>query len=265
MPQARGVRTDDAGRMTTTTPRRAVEALRQHPRLAEGDDERFTGYGVMGVPFASGHYLALRDMLATSIGPAYRTVWHRDPHGRWTIHTDSAPELSCPRYFSSAVAVDPVRRIDVSWSGDRTLEVTIGDDLAWRIELAATAATRVMTAMGGALPEAGWDSRAVLATMGPMARTMLHTGRIRLEGTSPNGPRFKAAPLQVWRLADSTAAYRGEDLGKPGPLDEQAHLGDFWLPQRGVFFVGRARFTPVVERTGSRATPPSPTRARMGR
>ena len=51
-----------------------------------------------------------------------------------------------------------------------------------------------MTAMGGALPEAGWNSNAVLAAMGPMARTMLRSGRIRLRGATPNGPRFKARP-----------------------------------------------------------------------
>ena len=236
--------------------------MQDHPRLADGDDERFTGYGVMGVPFASGHYLAFRDMLATSVGPAYRTVWHRDPEGRWTIHTNGDPRLTCPRYFSSMVAVDRVRRIDLSWRADRTLEVVIGDELAWRIELGATAATRVMSAMGSALPEAGWNSRAVLTTMGPMARAMLGTGRIRLEGASPNGPRFKAAPLRIWRLTDTSASYRGEDFGRPGPLEEQAHLADFWLPQRGVFFVGRARFTPLLEMTGPQARPMS---ARMGR
>lgn len=56
--------------MTTTTPRQAVEAVLADPRLPDGDDERFTGYGVMGMPLASGHYLALRDMVATSVGPA---------------------------------------------------------------------------------------------------------------------------------------------------------------------------------------------------
>jgi hypothetical protein len=247
--------------MTTTTPRQAVEAMQQDPRLAHGDDERFTGYGVMGVPFAGGHYLALRDMVASSIGPAYRTVWHRDPDGRWTIHTNGATDLTCPRYFSSMVAVRPVRRIDVSWRDDHVLEVTIGDDLAWRIEVGATPATRVLTAMGAALPEAGWNSRGVLATMAPMARTMLRAGRIRLEGASPNGPRFKAAPLRLWRLADTSASYRGEDLGRPGPLDQQAHLGDFWLPQRGVFFVGRARFTAVAD---AMDPPVGPMRATLG-
>ena len=61
------------------TTRRPWRQLQAHPRLPDGDDERFTGYGVMGMPFASGHYLALRDMVASSVGPAYRAIWHRDP------------------------------------------------------------------------------------------------------------------------------------------------------------------------------------------
>ena len=233
--------------MTTTTARQAVEALVARPRLAQGDDERFTGYGVMGMPFASGHYLALRDMVASSVGPAYRTIWHRDPQGSWTIHTTTEPGLSCPRYFGAATAIAPASRIDVSWRNDHALEVQLDDELSWRIDLGSTPATRVMTAMGGALPEAGWNSGPVLAAMAPMARAMLRTGRIRLRGVTPNGPLFKAAPLQIWRVVGGSASYLGEDLGEPGPLDEQVRLGDFWLPQRGVFFVGRARFTPPVE------------------
>ena len=240
--------------MTTTTPRQAVAHLQAHPHLVEGDDERFTGYGVMGVPFASGHYLGLRDFVATSVGPAYRAIWHRDPQGRWTIHTTGAPELTCPRYFSAAAASVRVPAIDVAWHDDRTLQVTMGDELSWRIVLAATPATRTMTTMGGTLPETGWNSNAVLGAMGPMARTMLRTGRIQLRGATPNGPRFRAAPLKIWRLAATGATYRGEDLGDPAPLDEQVHLGDFWLPQRGVFFVGRARFTPPEARIDAGAS-----------
>ena len=221
--------------------------MQARPRLPEGEDERFTGYGVMGMPFTSGHYLALRDMVASSVGPAYRAIWHRDPAGRWTIHTTGAAELTCPRYFGSVTATAQASGIDVSWADDHTLEVTLGDELSWRIALGATPATRVMTGMGGALPEAGWNSDAVLAAMGPMARTMLRTGRIRLRGATPNGPWFKAAPLKVWRVVGGAASHHGEDLGEPAPLDAQAHLGDFWLPQRGVFFVGHARFTSPVE------------------
>jgi hypothetical protein len=108
--------------------------------------------------------------------------------------------------------------------------------------------------MGGALPEVGWNNNAILAAMGPMARTMLRTGRIRLRGATPNGPRFRMAPMKIWRVVEAAASYRGEDLGAPAPLDEQAHLSDFWLPQRGVFFVGRARFTPPVEQVDRQAS-----------
>lgn len=245
----------------TTTPRQAVQALLDQPRLPDGDDERFIGYGVMGMPFASGHYLALRDMVATSVGPAYRAIWHRDPAGRWTIHTTGAPELSCPRYFGSVTANVRVPGIDVSWRDDHTLDVALGDAVSWRIELGPTPATRMMTTMGGALPEAGWNSNTVLAAMGSMARPVLQAGKVCLRGATPNGPRFRSAPLKVWRVVGGAASYRDDDLGEPAPLDVQTRLGDFWLPQRGIFFVGRARFAPPLEQVDRRAGPAG---ARMG-
>jgi hypothetical protein len=234
----------------TTTPRHAVQELLEHPRLPDGDDERFTGYGVMGMPFTTGHYLALRDMVATSVGPAYRALWHRDPDGRWTIHTTGAFEWSCPRYFGSATTNIRVPAIDVSWRDDTTLDVTLGETVSWRIELGATSATRMMSSMGGALPEAAWNSGAVLAAMGPMART-LRSGRMSLQGATPNGNRFRSAPVKVWRVVGGAASYRDDDLGAAAPLDVQTRLGDFWLPQRGIFFVGRARFTPPHHPAGA--------------
>jgi hypothetical protein len=245
--------------MTTTTPRQAVEALLAEPRLPAGDDERFTGYGLMGMPFAAGHYLALRDMVATSVGPAYRAIWHRDPDARWTIHTTGEPELTCPRYFGAAAETAHASRIDVAWQDDHTLEVRMGDELTWQIELAPTAATRMMTTMGAVLPEAAWNSDAVLGSMGPMARTMLHTGRIQLRGGTPNGQHFKAAPLKIWRVVRATASWQGEDLGAPARLDAQTHLADFWLPQRGIFYVGLARFSPGVDRIRPVASTPGTT------
>ena len=237
--------------MTTFIPRRAVEALSNGRRLPDGHDERFTGYGVMGIPFASGHYLALRDMVASSVGPAYRAIWHRDPTGRWTIYTTTDPELSCPRYFDAATDVERVAAIDVTWEGDFELRVTLADLLTWRIELAASPATRAMTAMSGAMPAIAWTNNPVLASMGPMARTVLRSGRVRLQGTTPNGPRFKAAPLQVWRVSGGGATFAGRELGELAPLDTQTHLGDFWLPQRGIFFAGHARFTAPVSQVAA--------------
>jgi hypothetical protein len=36
-------------------PGKVAEIIEKSGKLPEGDDERFTGYGVMGVPFRSGH------------------------------------------------------------------------------------------------------------------------------------------------------------------------------------------------------------------
>lgn len=240
-----------------TTPRQATQGLLDDPRLPGGDDERFIGYGVMGMPFGTGDYLALRDMVATSVGPAYRAIWHRDPAGRWTIYTTAAPEQSCPRYFGSVSSSVRVPSIGVTWHGDYTLHVDLGDIVSWRIELGSTPATRMMTTMGGLLPEAGWNSSVVLAAMGPVASGVLQSGRVRLRGATPNGPRFKSAPSKVWRVTGGRATYGGKDLGASVPLGDQTRLGDFWLPQRGIFFVGRARFTPLgaaIVRTGSPAS-----------
>ena len=165
----------------------------------------------MGVPFASGHYLALRDFVATSVGPAYRAIWHRDPQGRWTIHTTGAPELTCPRYFGSVTATAQVPSIAVSWRDDHTLDVTLGDQLSWRIELAATPATRMMTTMGGMLPEAGWNSNAVLAAMGPMARTVLGTGGSACTGDA------ERPPVQGGAAADLAPHRQRRDVPRRGP------------------------------------------------
>ncbi len=42
------------------TPRQFIERFEEAPTLPTRPDERFSGYGVMGLPFASGHVLAMR-------------------------------------------------------------------------------------------------------------------------------------------------------------------------------------------------------------
>jgi hypothetical protein len=32
-------------------------------------------------------------------------------------------------------------------------------------------------------------------------------------------------------------------MAAPGPIGQQAQLGGFWVPQRGIFAIGRAFFT----------------------
>ena len=225
LPHACGGVRNETGAMNTT-PMKAVEAVELTRALAAGSDERFTGYGAMGVPYSGGHYLALRDMLASSVGPAYRTIWHRDPAGDWTIFTTVDPHASCPRYFGAATATERVSSIDVAWQDDWTLDVTMGTRLSWRMELATTPATRAMSLMGGSLPPLAWNSAVVLTGMGPMARSVLRSGRIRLHGHTPNGQTFKAAPLRVWRVAggDARGRHGSRQAGPVGAADAPRRL-----------------------------------------
>jgi hypothetical protein len=127
-------------------PRGFAAASIKTPGLPGGTEERFAGYGVMGLPFRSGHYLALRHFPASSIGPGFRAVWHRDPHRRWTFYADAPAEVSCARYFGATTPGGAERvPIDVTWTGPRSLRVTVPDVLAWEVHLAATAATRLLS------------------------------------------------------------------------------------------------------------------------
>lgn len=228
---------------TTPTPVDAASAVVRNPVLPAGHDERFVGFGVMGLPFACGHYLALRHFPATTFAPGYRSVWHRDPAGVWTFYATTPGPQSCARYFSSATPRLPVQcDIDVAWVTPWSLFVGIAGLLEWEIDLRATASTRLMSAIADRLPAGAWTNRAVLGALGRAAGPTLGAGRVRLSGTAPNGQRFMIAPLRVWAVAASRAVLRGLDLGPVGPLREQARLDGFRPPQRGLFVVGSGHF-----------------------
>ena len=67
------------------TPREVAGALEDAPGRLDAQRERFRGYGVMGLPFESGHVLGLRPFPVSSIGPGYTSIWHRSPDGRWSF------------------------------------------------------------------------------------------------------------------------------------------------------------------------------------
>ncbi|WP_330231034.1 hypothetical protein OHA40_00190 [Nocardia sp. NBC_00508] len=224
----------------TDSPRSIAEIDKALPS-GEGQ-EGFSGYGVMGMPFASGHYLALRHFPASSVGEGYDAVWHRDPAGEWVIYSSVSPEVSCARYFGSALEDARTERISVTWTGPFAFTVEVQGRLVWDVELGRSAATVAMTGLGRKLPTALWRRPAVLSLMSRVAGPVLGVGRVRLIGTSPNGQWFRANPRRLWIVENSGARIGGIDIGPPGPLAEQARLGDFWLPQRGMFVVGESYF-----------------------
>ncbi|MGE2729902.1 hypothetical protein ACQI4F_10510 [Mycolicibacterium vaccae] len=232
---------------TTRTPRSAAAQVGDTPVLPAGPEETVAGFGVMGLPFARGHYLAYRDFPAASFLPdsvrGYRSVWHRDPGGVWTFYATTPAEHSCARYFSSATSNAAVQApIEILWTGDYSLTIVIPGVLDWSVELADTAATRILTAVAVRLPDGVWTRTGTLGAIGRVAGAALGAGQVRLAGTMPNGQHFRIAPRQMWAVRSSRAELRGQDLGPVAPLPRQARLGDFRAPQRGLAVVAQGRF-----------------------
>ncbi len=224
-------------------PRDLAELCEIDPTLPAGTGERYGGYGVLGLPFASGHVLALRRFPAAFPGRAYTSLWHRDPNGRWTFWSDQPAEVSCARYFAAVPARIARAPIGIRWTGPRSFHVQVGERaINWLVELRATPATLLLNGLGSCLPDQVRTQSVVSDALARIAGPLLGAGRVQLSGQSPNGPRFYACAERLWMVADSRATVSGESLGVPGPLATQAGLGDFTIPQRGIFAVGRVRF-----------------------
>jgi hypothetical protein len=224
-------------------PRDLAELTEIDPELPPGPGERFSGYGVLGLPFGSGHVLALRRFPASSLGPGYTSVWHRTPSGRWTFWSDVAPESSCTRYFGRSVDYVAVAPIRIVWTGPRAFRVIVGDGfLDWSVILRSSPVSVTLNAVTGSLPGRARESRPVLRALSAVAGPLLDLGRLTLTGDTPSGHRFREAPQVAWLVAESRASLAGASFGIPSPLSEQAWLSGFAIPQHGVFVIGRSVF-----------------------
>jgi hypothetical protein len=235
--------------------RKQVDLVEQAAHLQEGTEERFNGYGLMGMTFSSGHVLALRRFARTSLGSGYIAVWHRNPAGEWTIYTDVAPSLSCPRYFGEETRRVISAPIEIIWMGDNHFQVTIkAVEFSWDLILLQTRATAIMNFAAGMMPDWAWKKRIILKLMGKVAGPLMRIGKVNLSGYVPNGQYFIANPYKMWMVGESHASMEGEDFGFPGPLKSQPHYRDFRIPQRGVFALGRAYFEPFNKNKHSTRT-----------
>lgn len=226
-------------------PAERARQVEENPQLPAEGCERVSGYGVMGLPFRSGHVLGLRRWTASSVGEGFTSIWHRDPAGRWTFYETVPSEIACTRYFGDEVDRVHVGPIALDWEDQHRLRVsTIDGAVDWTLELGSTPVTRMMSVVGSALPTAAWRSRAVLAAMGRVGGWSLRAGTVKLTGMTSNRQRFDANPLRIWCVTESHAVVEGRELGPIGPLAEQAHLTDFYIPQRGIFAIGRVFLTP---------------------
>lgn len=240
------------------TPAQFARAVEDRPALPRGDFE-VSGYAVMGLPFASGHVLALRRWTASSTGDRFTSIWHRGPAGSWTLYESVACEISCTRYWGADVEHVREGPIDLEWKEPNRLHVLTPDGTVdWEIEMGATAVTRAMSMFCPLIPLAAWRSGPVLKAMGAVAGRILGVGKVQLTGTTSNQQHFDANPLRIWYVTDSHALVEGEDLGQIGPLAEQARMADFYFPQRGMFALGRVFISPMATDVQGRG-PRSPT------
>lgn len=211
------------------------------------DHEYVKGWGVMGLPFDSGHYLALRMFPENDFAP-YKTVWHRDPDGRWSIFVDG-PRLdtACPRYYGPACAHVGHAEIDLTWTGPMALRVTVdAARLDWTLDATETALLRVLNAMSARLPTWTWRPRTLLRARELLARRGLGMGDIRMRGTMPSGHTGTLMPQRMYFIDHATATLDGHDLGHPAPVTPTPDIGGFPLPARGVLAIGQAAW-PILD------------------
>lgn len=224
-------------------PRTLAQRIEQTPSLPPGPEERFRGYAVLGIGYASGHVLALRRFPHTSLGPAYTSVWHHSPDRHWTIYTDIDASLSCPRYFGRAITATRTTPIAVTWTGPHTLMVSMEQpSLEWMLQLSSTPATRAFNVANRLCPERARRTTGVLSIMARASGAMLDAGTIRLHGRVPNGQSFAAVPRSIWTVDRGAAILGGRDLGRVRFLLRQIRLADLLIPRRGIFAAADAYF-----------------------
>lgn len=209
--------------------------------------EYVRGWGVFGLPFDSGHVLALRVFPQSSFGP-YRTLWHRDPAGRWSIHADARRvEHACPRYYGPACEYVGAARIDLEWTGPRTLHVSMDDPaLDWTLTAERSPLTGLLNPLSARMPLSSWRPRALVRARERLAQS-LGMGRLQMSGVMPSGHSGLLMPQRMYLVNRSSAIHDGVDLGRPTRLHENPTIGGVPLPARGVLAIGQAMW-PIRDR-----------------
>jgi hypothetical protein len=208
--------------------------------------EYVRGWGVFGLPFDSGHVLALRVFPQNSFAP-YSTVWHRSPSGEWSIYADaSSVNIACPRYYGAACTYVGLAKIGLEWTGPRTLRVTVDQpQLEWTVTAARSPVLGLLNPVSASLPTATWKPRPLVRARELLARA-LGMGAIELAGEMPSGHTGLLMPERMHFVNESHATLQGADLGRPIRLSENPTIGDVPLPRRGVLSIGQAMW-PILD------------------
>jgi hypothetical protein len=210
-------------------------------RFAWPEHEYVRGWGIFGLPFDSGHVLALRVFPQNDFAP-YRTVWHRTPDAAWSIFVDG-PRLdtACPRYYGPACALVTHARIDLQWLAPAALRITMDDPaLSWSVVASTTPLLRLLNVVSPRLPLWTWQRPTLVRARELIAHRLLGVGATRMHGVMPSGHRGTLMPERMYFINDATATLDGIDLGTPALAATTPDIGGVTLPARGVLAVGQA-------------------------
>ncbi|GAB3267752.1 hypothetical protein GCM10027449_00510 [Sinomonas notoginsengisoli] len=207
--------------------------------------EYVRGWGTFGLPFDSGHVLALRVFLQGTFG-AYRTPWHRDPAGSWSIHVDGPRlETACPRYYGAACEFTGFSRISLEWEGPARLHVRMDEPaLDWTVEATSSPLLDAVNMVSSRLPLATWRPDGLVRAREVMAR-WLGLANMVMRGVMPSGHSGTLMPSQMYFVNRSTAILDGLDLGRPVRVKANPLLGEVALPARGILAIGQAVWEPL--------------------
>lgn len=232
--------------LSRSSPQWHAEQAERLARVAPGIGDRFSGYAVVGVRFSNGHVLVLRRWPASSIGPAYTSVWHQSPDHQWHMFVNAGAGQTCVRYFPSMAAKWREERIRLCWLDPYRLRVEVrGAGLEWEIEFRRTWLTRIFGAVRSILPFALASSRPSLLAMQWMADHWLGAGRVPLLGVMPNGSAFRAVPRELWLMEDSRAWINGESLGAVDRSNVEVSLESYRVVTSGLLALVSSQFSSV--------------------
>jgi hypothetical protein len=195
----------------------------------------------MRLPFALGDILAFRRVTASSTGPPYTAVWHRDPTHRWTIYTTDPGRSGAVRYGRPTSAVR-VAEIKLLWTGNDRLAISVlQHHVEWALRFESTAVTRAFNVIAPLVP--GRVASRLLSLAGDPVVPPLNAGPRGLESRTPGGHGYRLEPRRLWLATAAAATVDGRDLGPIGSHGRHAHPGTRVGPDHGLLLAGRVVYS----------------------
>lgn len=203
--------------------------------------EHYRGYGVMVLPFSSGHLLGLRVFPENDFAP-YRSVWHRTPAGDWSIYNDGPSlQTTCPRWWGPALRHTELAPIELTWTGPNELRVEMeAPRLGWTMSMTAPPLLRLLNALSAALPLWTWKPAPLRRMRAWLARRFLGMGDLRFAFVTPSRQDAYIMAERIYFIESSEAAWEGQNLGHPVRLEANPTIGGIPLPIRPTFVIGQA-------------------------